>query len=206
MAASDSTDLLPLRERNRLAAMNSIQDVAFELFLERGYNNVTVAEIAKAAAVSAMTIYRYFETKERLIVWDPHTEQIGPQVSNNLETYSAFEAIRMAFLEVIPPRYDDRQLQFVKLIYANPELLAVTNVTDHQLALRLARRIQDSGVGSLESDVLARTALAVLDAALFAWQQSDGVVPLDQLLVRAFGATSVWRPSSSQETGIGMPT
>jgi AcrR family transcriptional regulator len=59
-----------LRERKRLAAMRSIQESALDLFDERGFDAVTIEEIADAAEVSASTVYRYFDTKEGLIVSD----------------------------------------------------------------------------------------------------------------------------------------
>ena len=59
-----------LRERKRLAAMQSIQEHALDLFDERGFDAVTIEEIADAAQLSPSTVYRYFDTKEGLIVSD----------------------------------------------------------------------------------------------------------------------------------------
>jgi len=59
-----------LRERKRLAAMQVIQERALDLFDERGFAAVTIEEIAAAAQVSPSTVYRYFGTKEGLIVSD----------------------------------------------------------------------------------------------------------------------------------------
>ena len=59
-----------LRERKRLAGMHAIQEKALDLFDERGFDAVTIEEIAAAADVSPSTVYRYFGTKEGLIVSD----------------------------------------------------------------------------------------------------------------------------------------
>ncbi|GAA3747172.1 TetR/AcrR family transcriptional regulator [Salinactinospora qingdaonensis] len=59
-----------LRQRNRLAAMRLIQETALDLFDERGFDSVTIEEVAAAAEVSPSTVYRYFGTKEGLIVSD----------------------------------------------------------------------------------------------------------------------------------------
>ena len=59
-----------LRERKRLATMRSIQEKALDQFDERGFGVVTIDEIAAAAGVSPSTVYRYFGTKEGLIVSD----------------------------------------------------------------------------------------------------------------------------------------
>lgn len=67
-----------LRERNRRAAMEHIQDTAFALFEERGYAHVTIAEIAAAADVGTTTFYRLFQTKEGLFTAAPWDSAIDP--------------------------------------------------------------------------------------------------------------------------------
>jgi len=59
-----------LRERKRVAAMRVIQEKALDLFDERGFGAVTIEEIAAGAHVSPSTVYRYFGTKEGLVVSD----------------------------------------------------------------------------------------------------------------------------------------
>ncbi|MEU6508485.1 TetR/AcrR family transcriptional regulator [Streptomyces sp. NPDC046942] len=55
-----------LRERKKRQTRQYISDVATGLFLERGFEDVTVAEIAEAANVSVNTVYNYFPAKEDL--------------------------------------------------------------------------------------------------------------------------------------------
>ena len=59
-----------LRERKRINAMRTIQERALDLFDERGFDAVTIEEIAAAAEVSPSSVYRYFGTKEGLLVAD----------------------------------------------------------------------------------------------------------------------------------------
>lgn len=55
-----------LRERKKRQTRQLISDVATGLFLDRGFDEVTIAEIAEAAEVSVNTVYNYFPAKEEL--------------------------------------------------------------------------------------------------------------------------------------------
>ncbi|GHH80862.1 TetR family transcriptional regulator [Streptomyces sulfonofaciens] len=57
-----------LRERKKRQTRQYISDVATGLFLERGFDAVTVAEVAEAADVSVNTVYNYFPAKEDLFL------------------------------------------------------------------------------------------------------------------------------------------
>ena len=56
-----------LRESKKLHTRQQIADEAMRLFVTRGFDHVTVAEIAAAAGVSQKTVFNYFPTKEDLV-------------------------------------------------------------------------------------------------------------------------------------------
>jgi AcrR family transcriptional regulator len=58
-----------LRERKKQATRRLIGDTARRLFVERGFEHVSVAEVARAADVSEKTVFNYFPRKEDLIFW-----------------------------------------------------------------------------------------------------------------------------------------
>ncbi len=57
-----------LRERQKAARRRAISDAATALFMERGFEAVTIAEVAEAAGVSIKTIFNYFGSKEELFL------------------------------------------------------------------------------------------------------------------------------------------
>ncbi|MGP3988260.1 TetR/AcrR family transcriptional regulator [Streptomyces sp. 3N207] len=65
-----------LRERKKRQTRQRIHEVAMRLFVERGFDKVTIAEVAAAAEVSVNTLYNYFEAKEDLVL---PPDQASPQ-------------------------------------------------------------------------------------------------------------------------------
>ncbi|MEV0588055.1 TetR/AcrR family transcriptional regulator [Nonomuraea sp. NPDC050310] len=65
-----------LRERKKRQTRQRIHETALGLFVERGFENVTIAEVAAAAEVSINTLYNYFESKEDLVL---PPEEASPQ-------------------------------------------------------------------------------------------------------------------------------
>jgi AcrR family transcriptional regulator len=71
MATATTPDAgrLGLRERKKQQTRQLIAETARRLFSERGFEQVTVAEIARAANVSEQTVFNYFPIKENLVYW-----------------------------------------------------------------------------------------------------------------------------------------
>ncbi|MEA5363260.1 TetR/AcrR family transcriptional regulator [Amycolatopsis sp., V23-08] len=85
-----------LRERKKRATRQLIADVASGLFIQRGFEEVTVAEVAEAAGVSKMTVFNYFPRKEDLFL-DRHADRLADLVSavrTRPPGVSAAEALR----------------------------------------------------------------------------------------------------------------
>src|SRR3954451_8519414 len=57
-----------LRERKKLQTRFTIFHAALELFLAKGFDNVSVTQVAEAANVSSVTVFNYFPAKEDLIM------------------------------------------------------------------------------------------------------------------------------------------
>lgn len=97
---------LSLRERKKRETRQRIADVAMGLFMLRGFEKVTVAEVAEAADVSVNTVFNYFHTKEDLFFdrEDDAVESLGRVVAARPEGVSAVEALRRDFHAALEER------------------------------------------------------------------------------------------------------
>ena len=70
-----------LRERKRRTAMDHIQRIDLDLFDAEGYEAVTIEQIAEASEVSPSSVYRYFGTKEGLVISDSDDEAVHAAIA-----------------------------------------------------------------------------------------------------------------------------
>ncbi|MET8543879.1 TetR family transcriptional regulator [Kitasatospora sp. NPDC004799] len=126
-------DALPLRERKKIQTGIRLWRTAVGLFAERGFDQVSVAEIAAAAEVSKMTVFNYFPTKEDLVLgpMEQHLDEPARVVRERAPGTSAVGALRehyLAALERFDPSTglsDDRVvLDVVRVIHQTPVLLS----------------------------------------------------------------------------------
>jgi AcrR family transcriptional regulator len=90
-----------LRERKKARTRQQIFEAAHRLFTERGFESVTVAEIARAAEVSEVTVFNYYPTKEDLFYGGMQffEEQLIDAVRTRARGESALGAFRRRLLE-----------------------------------------------------------------------------------------------------------
>jgi AcrR family transcriptional regulator len=90
-----------LRERKQQETRSTLRRIAMELFEERGYDAVSIAEIAVAANVSKMTVFNYFPTKEDLVVapMEEHVDDFSSVVRDRQAGVPVVAALRAHFLE-----------------------------------------------------------------------------------------------------------
>jgi AcrR family transcriptional regulator len=90
-----------LRERKKQQTRARITDTAIELFADRGFDKVTVAEIARLADVSEATVFNYFPTKEDLVYdgMEAFEQALLESVSNRPEGTSVLSAFREFVLQ-----------------------------------------------------------------------------------------------------------
>jgi AcrR family transcriptional regulator len=181
------------RDRKRYEAMRRVQQRAVELFTARGFGAVTVEEIAEVADVSPVSVYRWFGTKEGLVLWDEYDPGIFAVLARRLADQEPLDAVRDAILGELDEVYDaDRGLVLARtqLIHREPALLAASmlNLRRMQAALADTFDAADAGGDGYTRAVLAGVATAVLAAAVDAWQAEDGRTPLAEFVTVGFAA------------------
>ncbi|MVU75660.1 TetR family transcriptional regulator [Nocardia sp. ET3-3] len=167
MTSSPTGVPLGLRERKKLQTRQNISNTATRLFMDRGYDNVTIAEIAEAAEVAKMTVTNYFPRKEDLVL-DIHDVFVaGPAdtVRQRRPGESALAALRRAYLAAAASK--DAVLagfsgpDFAALITGSPALVARLREF-HEDRERLLAAVLAEETGSPADDFTARVAAALL--------------------------------------------
>ncbi|MFD1773685.1 TetR family transcriptional regulator [Paenibacillus rhizophilus] len=114
-----------LRERKKIKTKASIQQNALRLFREQGYQATTVEQIAEAAEISPSTFFRYFATKEAVVLEDDYDPLLIETYRNQppeLDAVQAFRnAVREGFLQ-IPEEEQGGIWERVSLVMSVPEL------------------------------------------------------------------------------------
>jgi AcrR family transcriptional regulator len=119
-----------LRERKKQQTRELIADTAHRLFADRGFDAVTVAQIARAANVSEVTVFNYFATKEDLFYGGMQFFEEGllDAVRTRAPGESVLQAFRRPVLEGFPFLADEKRVEAIvaarNLISASPSLEA----------------------------------------------------------------------------------
>src|SRR5262245_9984063 len=97
---------LGLRERKKAETLKRIRVAALHLFMERGFDKVSTADIAAAAEVSKMTLFNYFATKEDLVMGpiEEHVDEAALVVRDRPAGESPVAALRRHHLAALAAR------------------------------------------------------------------------------------------------------
>jgi AcrR family transcriptional regulator len=177
-----------LRERKRTRTRLMIQTEALRLFGEKGYAQTTVDEIADAAAISPRTFFRYFPSKEDVVMWDEYDPLVLELVEARPDDEPLAETFRSVIRETLGglQRHDpERLLARVRLSVTVPELRArffeeQRHGIEELATLFAAKR--NAPVDDLTLRVTGSALLAAVSVALDLWQKDDGKSDLLALL------------------------
>ncbi|NUW35731.1 TetR family transcriptional regulator [Nonomuraea sp. SMC257] len=192
------------RERKKAATRQAIADAALELFLERGYDQVSISDIADAADVSKTTVFKHFTGKEALVFdRDPDQEtELIAAVRRRPAGQSVVDALREHVLDTLPPiETHPQRAAFVRLVDSTPELRSYSERMWTRHTGSLAAAIADEF--GVDHDDLACATLAryVLDIPALVRGRRD----LPAAIRTCFDVlTRGWRPPSTPTTATAV--
>ncbi|MFE4260560.1 TetR/AcrR family transcriptional regulator [Streptomyces sp. NPDC056883] len=133
-----------LRENKKLRTRQQLAATALELFLERGFDAVSVADVAAAAEVSKPTLFRYFPSKEDLVLdrFADHQDEAARIVRDRAAGQTPVAAVRAHFLAALAERDPITGLCDHPNVLAFEGLLYSTASLESRLAHYTAREVE----------------------------------------------------------------
>ncbi len=179
-----------------------IQAHAVRLFVERGYDATTVTEVAEAAGVSPMTVYRHFPTKEDLVLVDQNKQLVAERIVATSTDQPLVRRIGDALIDsaatLVSRGYGNDPEENTQFLLARLRLMISTPALrakhlDNNYALQQA--IVDALGGDAGDDDIAFNAhaaasacLAAMHTALVRWAEDDGQTELPDMIAKALTA------------------
>ena len=151
-----------LRERKKRLLRQHIRSTAIDLFVAKGYRETTMEQIAASADVAPRTVYRYFPTKDLLVIGDDDDELMLERFRAALDHQPPVDALRTAMRDLLIAENDDElDRHRTELVAAEPELQAAMLGFVVDLARRYAQVLAEHGDSPMDPD----SALALAGAA-----------------------------------------
>ncbi|MFI0261505.1 TetR/AcrR family transcriptional regulator [Streptomyces sp. NPDC017056] len=196
MASAQKTAAQPgaqqpgLRERKKIQTRRAIRRAAYRLFEEQGYDATPVDRIAEAADVSPSTVFRYFPTKEDIVLTDAYAPVLAAGLRARPAGEPVVESMRHAAVGTLRRLAAEERTELVQRIRLVREVPAVRGRTAENtardsamisavLAERTGRPADD-----LEVRVVAAAILAALQEALMRWVADGRRDDLETLIGR----------------------
>ncbi|MEU5180681.1 TetR/AcrR family transcriptional regulator [Streptomyces longwoodensis] len=182
------------RERKKAATRQAIADAALQLFLERGYDRVSIRDVAEQADVSTATVFKHFTGKEALVFdqEESNDARLVAAVRDREPGESVLDALRRHVLDTwLPIASHPQRQEFNHLVDSTPALRAYAERMWARHTDTLGAAIADEF--GVDHDTLACTALArfVLEVPALAQGQKDHRAAVEEVFdFLAHG----WRP------------
>jgi len=171
--ATNSESLL---RRKQQLVQDTIWNVAMDLFGEKGYDEITVDDIATAAGVSQRTFFRYFASKNDLLGQGVqiYGEALKEAIEARPKSEDPFEVLQSVVLEIATiiaslPRTRDLIAVSLKSPAAREAQLSRMGQVQQTVAQAFADRTEEINENELSSRLLAGLTLTILDVTMRLW-------------------------------------
>jgi AcrR family transcriptional regulator len=191
-------DPLPVRERTRRAVRSELTQLAVDLFVEKGYDETTIDDLAAAAGMSKRTFFRYFASKEELVMGK--YEVLGEQLAEDLAARPAGEPIWTSLRQMFGrvAEYFDSEarsaatIAMENIVREHPALNAsyldrISRMQELVLAEARTRTGRDDPADPRPAAIVG-AAFSCLIATWTTWLNADQAQPFGDLLDQAMGA------------------
>lgn len=170
-----------LWERTRQQARAEIIEVAMDLFLEKGFAATTIDEISAAAGISRRSFFRYFGTKEDIVVerFVADADAIGDALDQRPDDEDPWAVLRGALATALETEADEERLLAIsRMVYETPSLRA-RSYEKHlrwydSLVPQVERRLGGGPHAALRAKAIVGCVITCLDIAGEAWTHDGG--------------------------------
>ncbi len=167
-------------------ARGRLEQAALDLYIERGFEQTTVAEIAQRAGLTERTFFRYFTDKREVLFWGARSlqELLVSTLASVPSSCTPMDAIAVALdaagslLGQRPEHSHRRQT----VISANPALQERELIKLASLAAALAETLRQRGVAEPAASLAAEAGIAVFKIAFERWIEAPGDQDFSQLI------------------------
>ncbi|MEV0275559.1 TetR family transcriptional regulator [Streptomyces sp. NPDC050610] len=183
---------LGLRERKKIQTRQAIRRAAYRLFKEQGYDATPVDQIAAAADVSPSTVFRYFPTKEDIVLTDEYDALMETALRARPPGEAPLESIRQSILTPLRQAFEgewEEMIERTRLLQEVPAIRSRSNESMAESGRVLADVLcERTGrpAGDMEVEVLVGAVFGAFEAALMHWarngHQEDLIALMDQTL------------------------
>jgi AcrR family transcriptional regulator len=164
-----------LRDRKLRLVRARLAELALTPLLERGFDAVTIDDLAAAAGISRRTFFRYFATKEDVVIstFDEPGTVLLAELERRAEAEPPLEAMRSTLDAIIGAFARDRSRAqaTLELIRRTPTLRGRFLVMQDDWIERVAAAIRPRAGSDVRAQLVARVAIAAVDTALAAWTE-----------------------------------
>ncbi|MEJ0093876.1 MAG: helix-turn-helix domain-containing protein [Methylocella sp.] len=189
-AKSPEAPSMGLRERKAIKIRQRITDVAMILFRERGFDGVTLAEIAESAEVAPRTLVNYFGSKEALVfAWqDAGGDRLLQMIAARPIEEDAFTVAANAIHAPVQDMPHKEALSLARMIEETQALRARDQLKTNALEVRLADalRAREPDLPELDARLIAMIALGAFRVAQTLWLEGGGETKPGRYIEDAF--------------------
>jgi AcrR family transcriptional regulator len=179
-----------LRERKKIKLRRAVRTEALRLFEMQGYESTTVEQIAEAAETSTTTFYRYFPTKEDVVLGSDASAMFEPVMATRPSDEPLSATISAALSAVVAAAEADREQTLARMrLIANVPALEARYAGQERRSVDLMARLLAGRTGRPADDYQVELVAFVLVAVLFTatrrWAADPDANPLATLTDQA---------------------